>query len=283
MTSRSSEKDVIPSLGSDYATTRLSSPIKTIIETSCPASDEENQRTHEPYRRWSMSHHSTPRILPCGETALSIEFGNAIDPWTHRRVHALARALRTANLRGILELSPTYRSLLVQYDPWELSHEMLLLQIEESLASAVDEGGPEPDIIEIPVCYGADLGPDLEEVASMHGMTPSEIAVLHAAPVYDVVMVGFTPGFPYLSGLDPRLATPRKEKPRLIVPAGSVGLADGQTGIYSIDSPGGWRIIGRTPLGIFDLHRTDPFLLKPGDRLRFTPITRERFDSLTHP
>jgi KipI family sensor histidine kinase inhibitor len=230
-----------------------------------------------------MTDHPSPRVLACGETALSIEFGDAVDASTHQRVHALARTLRKESQPGILEINPTYRSLLVQYDPWELSYEKLLLQIEQGLGSAADDKRTESDLIEIPVCYGTELGPDLEEVAAFHGLTPREVAVLHAAPVYDVVMVGFTPGFPYLSGLDPRLVTPRKEKPRLVVAAGSVGIADRQTGIYSIDSPGGWQIIGRTPLRLFDLRRTDPFLVSPGDRLHFTPITREQFESLSHP
>jgi KipI family sensor histidine kinase inhibitor len=224
----------------------------------------------------------TVRILSCGETALSVEFGNAIEDAVNRRVHALSEHLRSGRHAGILELNPTYRSLFVQYDPWDLSHERLLMLIEEGLAS-VAAGPPEPrDPVEIPVCYGMEFGPDLNEVAEIHGLTPDTVVALHTAPVYDVVMVGFTPGFPYLSGLDGRLETPRKPSPRKLVPAGSVGIADRQTGIYSIDSPGGWQIIGRTPARLFDLERNDPFLVRPGDRLHFTPITREDFESLVH-
>lgn len=224
-----------------------------------------------------------PRMLLCGETAIVVEFGDDIDSSINRRVHALARALKDLNHPGILELNPTYRSLLVQYDPWELSYERLLLHIEDGLQSGGELHREPQDIVEIPVCYDRELGPDLDMVAARHGLSPASVAALHAAPVYDVVMVGFTPGFPYLSGLDPRLATPRKETPRKVVPAGSVGIADRQTGIYSVDSPGGWQIIGRTPLRIFDLERSDPFLLKPGDRLRFHPISRETFESLARP
>lgn len=223
-----------------------------------------------------------PRILPCGETALTIEFGDDIDSSIHRWVHALSRRLRNLGHPGILEINPTYRSLLVQYDPWELSLEALLLHIERALEAVPEPEGPRGDVLEIPVCYDEELGPDLEEVAARHGLTPESVAAIHAAPIYDVVMVGFTPGFPYLSGLDPRLVTPRKDIPRKRVPAGSVGIADRQTGIYSVDSPGGWQIIGRTPLRIFDLARSDPFLVKPGDRLRFRPITREAFENLAY-
>ena len=223
-----------------------------------------------------------PRMRLCGETALSIEFGDDIHPSINRQVHALSHALRALGEPGILELNPTYRSLFVQYDPWEISYERLLMNIESALAAASKERLEPADILEIPVCYGRGLGPDLEEVAARHGLTPESVVALHASPVYDVVMVGFTPGFPYLSGLDRRLVTPRKEVPRKLVPAGSVGIADRQTGIYSIDSPGGWQIIGRTPLRLFDPNRNDPFLVKPGDRLRFTPITRDAFESHAH-
>ncbi len=229
-----------------------------------------------------MDEQPTPRILLCGETGLSIEFGDAIDASINRRVHALSDHLRAGRHPGILELNPTYRSLFVQYDPWDLSHEQLLTFIEEGLAATEASPAEQRDAVDIPVCYGLEFGPDLNEVAAIHGLTPDEVVALHTAPVYDVVMVGFTPGFPYLSGLDKRLETPRKSSPRKVVPAGSVGIADRQTGIYSIDSPGGWQIIGRTPARLFDLERADPFLVRPGDRLRFTPITREDFESLAH-
>lgn len=229
-----------------------------------------------------MDGQPTPRILLCGETALSIEFGDAIDASINRRVHALADHLRSGSHAGILELNPTYRSLFVQYDPWELSHERLLMLIEEGLAATRARPAEQRDPVEIPVCYGMEFGPDLDVVAAIHGLTSDAVVALHAAPVYDVVMVGFTPGFPYLSGLDKRLETPRKASPRKVVPAGSVGIADRQTGIYSIDSPGGWQIIGRTPVRLFDPERADPFLVKPGDRLLFTPIPREDFEGLAH-
>lgn len=215
---------------------------------------------------------------------MSVELGDGIDPSINRRVQALADFMRHRRLThpGILELNPTYRSLFIQYDPWQCSYEQLLLTIEEGLASAGHEAPVGPILFEIPVCYGLEFGPDLDEVAAIHGLTPQQVVELHTTPVYDVVMVGFTPGFPYLSGLDERLITPRKARPRKVVPAGSVGIADRQTGIYSIDSPGGWQIIGRTPLRLFDPDRSDPFLVQAGDRLRFTPVTRKDFEQLAN-
>ena len=134
-------------------------------------------------------------------------------------------------------------------------------------------------IITIPVRYGGSFGPDLPEVAEYHGMTPSEVIALHSAVTYRVYMIGFSPGFPFLGGLDPRLHTPRKKSPREKVPAGSVGLADQQTGIYSLDSPGGWQLIGRTPVKLFDLSREEPLLLGAGDRVLFQPITEKEFEN----
>ena len=134
-------------------------------------------------------------------------------------------------------------------------------------------------ILTIPVHYGGSFGPDLPEVAEYHGMTPSEVIALHSAVTYRVYMIGFSPGFPFLGGLDPRLHTPRKKSPREKVPAGSVGIADQQTGIYSLDSPGGWRLIGRTPVKLFDLSREEPLLLGAGDRVLFQPITENEFEN----
>jgi inhibitor of KinA len=151
--------------------------------------------------------------------------------------------------------------------------------VEDCLCLTAETGSSVAKVIEIPVCYGGEYGPDLTELAAQHQLGIEEVITLHSREVYDVTMIGFTPGFAYLSGLDERLFTPRKKQPRKSVPAGSVGIADQQTGIYSIESPGGWQLIGRTPVKLFDPERTDPFLLKPGNRLRFRPITRDEFES----
>ena len=141
---------------------------------------------------------------------------------------------------------------------------------------------PPRRVIEVPVCYGGELGPDLEDVARAVALSPAEVIARHSAPAYRVYLLGFTPGFPYLGGMDPRLACPRLSSPRVRVPAGSVAIAGAQTGVYSVESPGGWRLLGRTPLRLFDPDpgARRPFLLAPGDGLRFVPVDRARFDAL---
>ena len=224
-----------------------------------------------------------PRALPCGETAVSIELGNRIDRAVNDRVHALFNTLKALSLPGIVDMTPTYRSLLIQYDPWDCSFEQLLIVIEGCLADLAAGASPEPEGVTIPVCYGGIYGPDLQDVAAIHGMTADQVVAIHSTPAYHVYMIGFAPGFPYLGGLDERLHTPRLHEPRQKVPAGSVGIADRQTGIYPLESPGGWRLIGRTPLRLFDPTRNDPFLIRPGGSLRFLPITRDAFESHQNP
>ena len=222
-----------------------------------------------------------PRILLCGDTAISVEFGSAVDRRTNRRVHGLSRRMAAAHRAGILDLNPTYRSLFIRYDPRLCSFESLVLLVEELM---IGDKGPdafrEGEIHEIPVAYGGEYGPDLEACAVWSGLAPERFVELHHAPVYDVCMIGFTPGFTYLGGLDEQLATPRLASPRKTVPPGSVGIADRQTGLYAVQSPGGWRLIGRTPLCLFDPARSDPFLIRAGDGVRFKPVTREEFESL---
>ena len=230
-----------------------------------------------------MNAYPEPRVLLCGDTGISVEFGNAIDPAINRLVQQLFGQLVKRRLPGILGLNPTYRSLFIQYDPWQCSFESLLLTVEECLKTTDDATATSAPLIEIPVCYGGDYGPDLDAVASFHSMAPEEVVRLHCAAVYYVYMIGFTPGFPYLGGLDERLHTPRRKEPRKVVPAGSVAIADRQTGIYPIDSPGGWHLIGKTPVRIFDLEKADPFTIHAGQSLKFTPITREAFESHQHP
>ena len=223
-----------------------------------------------------------PRILLCGDTGISVEFGNEIDLAINRKVLHLYRAFKASPHSGILDVIPTYRSLFIQYDPSICSLERLLIAIEEELNSAGTENLDSTLITEIPVCYEYDFGLDIQEVAGFHGIDTDSVIRLHTAPVYYVYMIGFVLGFPYLGGLDERLHTPRKKAPRKIVPAGSVGIADRQTGIYPLQSPGGWQILGRTPVKLFDLERTNPFFLEMGDKVRFTAITRAEFESYSN-
>ncbi len=221
-----------------------------------------------------------PRFRVCGETALSVELGEGIDLQVNRRVHALYRTLHQRTISGVLSLNPTYRSVFIQYDPTVCSFERLMAVVQDALCGLDDLSETSEAVLHVPVCYGGDLGPDLTEVAAYHGLTEEEVIRRHAASTYHVYMIGFTPGFPYLGGLDPTLFTPRKTTPRPKVPAGSVGIAEQQTGIYPIESPGGWQLIGRTPLKLFDLHRDPPFLLDPGMKVRFHPISREEYENL---
>lgn len=219
-----------------------------------------------------------PQLLPCGDSALSVQFGNTIDPSINRQVHFLFEQLKARPPAGLMDMIPSYRSLLIQFDPVLLGFEDLRQFVTSLWDSSEIDFQSDGRLIEIPVCYGGDLGPDLDEVASFHDLTREEVISTHSGVLYQVYMIGFTPGFPFLGGLDRRLITPRKENPRPLVPAGTVGIADRQTGIYPIDSPGGWQLIGRTPIRIFDLNRMKPFYLTPGDQIKFIPISREAFD-----
>ena len=221
---------------------------------------------------------SRPRFLLAGDAALVVEFGDEIDPAINRRVHALARALAENPLPGLGEAVPSYRSLLVHYDPLRLSHAEVESFVFEALQTCEDAPLPEPRLIEIPTVYGGDHGPDIGFVAEHNGLAVADVIRLHSEATYTVYMLGFTPGFPYLGGLPDALATPRLETPRKRVPAGSVGIAGTQTGVYPLATPGGWRLIGWTPVVLFDPMRTPPALLQPGDQVRFVPATAEEVE-----
>jgi inhibitor of KinA len=231
------------------------------------------------------------RLYPLGDAAVVLEFGQAIAPATHQLIQAFARVLGRHPLPGLREYVPAFTTLTVYYDPWVLSQASGVLPYEQvasylqgllpAAQAAVADYAPGP-LVEIPVCYGGDFGPDLGLVASHAQLTSEEVIARHTQPDYLVYMVGFAPGFPYLGGLDARLATPRRAQPRALVPAGAVGIAGAQTGIYSLPTPGGWQLIGRTPLRLFDAGRARPSLLHAGDRLRFVPISAADFQRLAH-
>jgi KipI family sensor histidine kinase inhibitor len=222
-----------------------------------------------------------PRILTAGDSALVVEYGRTIDPGVNARVRGLDAALGAAGTRGIIETLPTYRSLIVHYDPLVVSHaalERILLDADARLDDGVRSGSR---TIELPVAYGGRFGPDLGDVAAHAGITERDVVAIHSSGEYLVFMLGFMPGFPYLGGMSPRIATPRLATPRTTVPAGSVGIAGAQTGVYPSASPGGWRLIGRTPVRLFDASASPPVLVEAGDLVRFVPIGPGAFDEIT--
>jgi KipI family sensor histidine kinase inhibitor len=217
-------------------------------------------------------------IRLASDRSLLVSFGAEITAEAHRSVARLTRSLE--GLRGILNLHPAYVSVLVEFDPRLRHHgEIEALVRERCLESGLPDGTPaqQERIVEIPVRYGGEYGPDLEDVARRAGLSPERAIELHASAGYLVHFLGFSPGVPYLGGLPPELATPRLAAPRKLVPAGSVAIGGSQAGIYPMDSPGGWRIVGRTPLRLFDADASPPALLAMGDRVRFVPIPEGRF------
>jgi inhibitor of KinA len=223
------------------------------------------------------------RILPVGDQGVVVELGDRIDPGLNARVRWLAREV-TARLGGeVLEVVPTYRSLLVLHDPLRVPRDRLVEELERLAAALPPEAAPEAPArtVHLPACYGGEHGPDLEFVARHAGLTPDEAVALHAGATYLVYMLGFTPGFGYFGGMPPRLATPRLDTPRPRVAAGCVGIGGAQTGIYPVESPGGWRLVARTPARLFDAASEAPFLLAAGDHVRFEPVTPAEFERLS--
>ncbi len=221
-----------------------------------------------------------PRIVPLSESALTIEFGETIDPRTNESVLAFATAVEQAGLQGFLEVVPTYRSATVYFDPFGADVSTMTEHFRALMTVTNTTPLRPPTTHTIPVWYGGSAGPDLGDVAKRAALTPEQVATLHASVIYRVYMLGFSPGFPYLGTVPDRIATPRLPTPRKQVAAGSVGIAGTQTGIYPHASPGGWRIIGRTPVPLFSLTRPAPFLLAPGDLVHFVPIGEIEFHAL---
>ncbi|MCE5228161.1 5-oxoprolinase subunit PxpB [bacterium] len=221
------------------------------------------------------------RMLAAGEQGLVVEFGDSIDSALNDRVHAFCRRLHEAKLPGVIEIVPTYRSALVMFDPFVITRAELQSRADSMLeAAGAATGGKTPRLVRIPVCYGGEFGPDLEFVAGHNHLSPDDVIRIHSARPLKIYMLGFMPGFPYLGGMDGRIAAPRLRKPRIRIPAGSVGIAGTQTGFYPYESPGGWRLIGRTPIKPFNPASHDPFLYSAGDYLQFRPITNEEYERI---
>lgn len=213
------------------------------------------------------------RIMPSGDRAMVVEFGNVIDPGLNDRVHMLAKRIREEEVPGIVELVPTFRSLMVYYDPFCTSYAELKKIFEDYGTSGMGAAGEKKRILKIPCCYGARFGQDLADMEAYTGLDRDEIIAIHSSVDYKIYMMGFLPGFVYLGGLDKRIEIPRLTTPRLKIQPGAVGIGGNQTGVYPLASPGGWRLMGGTPVEFYDPAREEPILCRAGDHIRFIPIT----------
>ncbi|MBQ7147101.1 MAG: 5-oxoprolinase subunit PxpB [Lachnospiraceae bacterium] len=220
------------------------------------------------------------RFLLTGDTSLSVEFGNEIKESINHDIRAYKIALEKAEIPGIVETVPTYRSLMVHYNPRIIRNGELREKLEKLLSEMGDIEIPPSPVLEIPVLYGGEMGPDLPFVAENAGLSEEEVIRIHSGTEYLIYMLGFTPGFTYLGGMSDKIATPRLQQPRVKIPAGSVGIAGSQTGIYPIDSPGGWQLIGRTPLKMYDPNRETPILPEAGQYMKFYPIDQAEYDRI---
>lgn len=213
------------------------------------------------------------KIMPAGDAALVVEFGDIIDENVNAHVHALARKIEEQHIEGIMEVVPTFRSVLVRYDVFVCSYSQIR-DVVHSLAdnlNVLDKTAKK--IVKIPCCYGARFGQDLSDMEKLTGLDRDEIIAIHSATDYKIYMLGFLPGFVYLGGLDKRIEVPRLKTPRVKICKGAVGIGGNQTGIYPMDSPGGWRLMGATPIDLYDENRETPILLAAGEYIRFVPIS----------
>ena len=228
--------------------------------------------------QWDM----TPEFSPVGDRAARIVFGVDISPPINAHIRRFCHSLEVKPIWGVTEWVPGYAAVTVYYRPWDIAYDALCGELARRGQRRANAPRPEARRVEIPVCYGGDYGPDLGEVAAAHGLTPAQVIERHSGVDYLVYFLGFLPGFPYLGGLDPSLATPRRATPRRSVPAGSVGIAGAQTGVYPLETPGGWQIIGRTPICLYDPHRQPPTLLAAGAYVRFISITARQFEEIVN-
>jgi KipI family sensor histidine kinase inhibitor len=221
----------------------------------------------------------TPRILSCGDSAITIEFGDTVDPDLNGKVLALEDILRQRAPAGLMETVPTYRSLTVQFDPTATDYDALVRLIAEETRDLAPRNAVGKRW-QVPVVYGGEYGIDLEKVAERHGLTPRQLIEIHSGAVYRIYMIGFLPGFAYLGGLDPRIATSRRTQPRAKIPSGSIMIGGVQAGIAPMDMPSGWHLLGCTPVRSYAPERDPAFLFAAGDEIVFQPIEASRWDAL---
>lgn len=220
---------------------------------------------------------SYPQIKITGDTSLAVVFGNEICEDINTKIRAFDELLNEEQIDGVYETVPTYCSLTVHYAPEKIRFEALAEKLEALLAVSHKAQKLNTIVMEIPVVYGGAYGPDLETVAAHNGMSVEDVIRIHSGAEYLIYMLGFTPGFSYMGGMDESIATPRLKTPRVLIPAGSVGIAGKQTGIYPIDSPGGWQLIGRTPVKLYDANRDTPILLDAGLHVKFIPVDEAEY------
>jgi KipI family sensor histidine kinase inhibitor len=220
------------------------------------------------------------RILTEGDSSLLVEFGDEICPEINQKISATVQLLKKQQVEGVVDLIPAFCSLLINYDPRVISFEEISQRVQGILKVDVKAGTRKKKIYEIPVCYGGAYGPDIETIASHAGLSVEEVIRIHASRDYLIYMLGFLPGFCYLGGLDERIHTPRLSNPRIKISAGSVGIGGSQTGIYPLDSPGGWQLMGMTPVKTYDPSRDTPILVEAGDYIRFVPIDEAEFQRI---
>ncbi len=221
--------------------------------------------------------YNEPVFRISGDQGVIMEFGDIISPRIHEMVRTMILAMNQNPIDGVVEYMPTYRAIAIYYNPLITSFESLKDSLLELSANLQEIEPVSPKLIELPVCYGGEFGPDLDFVATSHGLSQEEVIRLHSEPEYLVYMIGFTPGYPFLGGLPEVLHTPRLDTPRKKVPAGSVGIANGQTGIYPIESPGGWQLIGQVPVKLFDPEKNDPFLFSAGNIIKFKSVDKQEY------
>ncbi len=217
------------------------------------------------------------KYMPAGDSSIVVEFGDSIKEEINSRIRNMLIGIENSNIEGIREVVPTYRSIAVLYDPSLILYDEIKNKLIEIEKNMLDSEEAPARVVELPTVYAGEYGPDLEFVAEHNGLTEEEVIKIHSEGKYLVYMLGFTPGFPYLGGMDEKIATPRLENPRTKIAAGAVGIAGSQTGVYPIESPGGWQLIGRTPLNLYAPLEDPPVLLNSGDYIKFVPVSEEEF------
>lgn len=220
------------------------------------------------------------KIMTAGDSSILIQFGNSIDPDINARIAATVQLMKEQHIEGVVDIIPAFCSLLINYDPRVISFDEMRTRMEKILSVEIAAGARKKKVYEIPVCYGGEFGPDLPTIAEHAGLSEQEVIDIHSSTDYLIYMLGFLPGFTYLGGLDERIHTPRLANPRIRIPAGSVGIGGSQTGIYPMDSPGGWQLMGMTPVKTYDPDRETPILVEAGDYIRFVPVDRAEYDRI---